>query len=137
MQYKLLMEDVVPIKDSAAAKEINDGLAEIGRIINLHIASGIPKNKLQVIALVHGGALYSLYNNAVYKKKYGIDNPNIKLIDELMKNGVKFIACGQAMNFFEVKKEEMVPNIGVTLTAQTVLSNYQLKGYVLYPITPR
>ncbi|MGZ3851616.1 MAG: DsrE family protein [Flavisolibacter sp.] len=137
LQYKLLMEDVIPIKDSAGAKEISEGLAEIARIMNLHIASGIPKKNLHVIALVHGQALYALYTNEVYQKKYGINNPNIELINELMKNGVKFIACGQAMNFFEVKKQEMVPNIGISLTAQTVLSNYQLKGFVLYPITPR
>jgi intracellular sulfur oxidation DsrE/DsrF family protein len=136
MQYKLLMEDVVPIKDSAAAKDISDGLAEIGRIINLHIASGIPKNKIDAVAVVHGPALYALYTNEQYKKKYGIDNPNIVLIDELMKNGVKFIVCGQAMDFFEVKKEEMVPNLRISLTAQTVLSSYQLKGFVLYAITP-
>lgn len=137
MQYKLLMEDVIPIKDSATAKEISEGLAEIGRLINLHIASGIPKNKLDVVVVVHGPALYALYTNDAYKKKYGINNPSIVMIDELMKNGVKFIACGQAMNLFDVKKEDMVPNIKISLTAQTVLSNYQLKGYVLYPITPR
>lgn len=135
MQYKLLMEEVIPIKDSAAAKEISEGLAEVGRIINLHTASGIPKNKLDVVVVVHGPALYALYTNEVYKKKWGIDNPNIVLINELMKNGVKFIACGQAMNFFDVKQEEMVPNIKISLTAQTVLSNYQLKGYVWYLIT--
>lgn len=135
MQYKLLMEEVIPIKDSAAAKEISEGLAEVGRIINLHIASGIPKNKLDVVVVVHGPALYALHTNEVYKKKWGIDNPNIVLINELMKNGVKFIACGQAMNFFDVKQEEMVPNIKISLTAQTVLSNYQLKGYVWYLIT--
>lgn len=134
MQYKLLMEEVLPIKDSAAAKEISEGLAEVGRIINLHIASGIPKNKIDVVVVVHGPALYALYTNEVYKKKWGINNPNIVLINELMKNGVKFIACGQAMNFFDVKQEEMVPNIKISLTAQTVLSNYQLKGYVWYLI---
>lgn len=134
MQYKLLMEDVIPVKDSAAAHEINDGLSEVGRIINLHIASGIPKNKLDVVVIVHGPALYTLHTNVVYRKKYGVDNPNIVLINELMKNGVKFIACGQAMNFFEVKQEEMIPNIKISLTAQTVLSNYQLKGYVWYLI---
>lgn len=137
MQYKLLMEEVIPIKDSAAAKEINEGLSEVGRFINLHIASGIPKNKLDVVVVVHGAALYALYTNEVYRKKYGIDNPNIVLINELMKNGVKFIACGQAMNFFDVKQEEMVPNIKISLTAQTVLSNYQLKGYVWYLIANR
>lgn len=135
MQYKLLMEEIIPIKDSAAAKEISEGLSEVGRIVNLHIASGIPKNKLDVVVVVHGPALYALYTNEVYKKKWGIENPNIVLINELMKNGVKFIACGQAMNFFDVKQEEMVNNIKISLTAQTVLSNYQLKGYVWYLIT--
>lgn len=134
IRYKLLMEDVFPVKDSAAAKDVNGGLAEVGRIINLHIASGIPKNKLNVVVIVHGAALYALYNNDHYKKKYGLDNPNIPLINELMKNGVKFIACGQAMIFFDVKKEEMVPDVRISLTAQTVLSHYQLKGYVWYPI---
>jgi intracellular sulfur oxidation DsrE/DsrF family protein len=137
MQYKLLMEEVIPIKDSASAKEINEGLSEVGRFINLHIASGIPKNKLEVVVVVHGAALSALYTNEIYRKKYGVDNPNIVLINELMKNGVKFIACGQAMNFFDVKQEEMVPNIKISLTAQTVLSNYQLKGYVWYLIANR
>lgn len=135
LQYKLLFEDVLGIKDSAAAKEISEGLSEVARIINLHIASGIQKNKLNVVLVVHGPALYALYNNEAYKKKYGIDNPNIKLINELKDNGVKLITCGQAMNFFEVQQSEMVPGINVSLTAQTVLSNYQLKGYVWYPIS--
>jgi intracellular sulfur oxidation DsrE/DsrF family protein len=133
--YKLLLEEVVPVKDSAAAKEMNRGLAEVGRIINLHIASGIPKNKLDVVVVVHGPALYALYTDEQYKKMFGMANPNIVLIKELMQNGVKFIACGQAMYFFDVKKEDMVPHINVSLTAQTVLSNYQLKGYVLNKIT--
>ena len=128
---------MIPIKDSAAAKDFSEGLSEVGRIINLHIASGIPKNKLNVVVVVQGPALYALYTNEQYHKKWGIDNPNIPLINELMKNGVKFIACGQAMNFLGVKKEDMVANINISLTAQTVLSNYQLKGYVLFPITPR
>jgi intracellular sulfur oxidation DsrE/DsrF family protein len=135
MVYKMLMEDVFPVKDSIAAKEANGGLAEIGRIINLHVASGIPKNKLDVVVVVHGPALYALYTNEQYRKKWGIDNPNIPLINELMHNGVRFIACGQAMQFFDVRREEMVPNIKISLTAQTVLSAYQLKGYIWYPIT--
>jgi intracellular sulfur oxidation DsrE/DsrF family protein len=134
LQYKLLFEDVLGIRDSAAAKEISEGLSEVARVINLHIAAGIPKNKLNVVLVVHGPALYAVYNNEAYKKKYGIDNPNIELINELKNNGVKLIACGQAMNFFEVQQSEMVPGINISLTAQTVLSNYQLKGYVWYPI---
>lgn len=135
LTYKLLLEEVFPVKDSADAKDINRGMAEVGRIINLHIASGIPKQKLKVIAVVHGPALYALYNNEAYRKKYGVDNPNIVLINELIKNGVTFIACGQAMQFFDVSEEQMVPQIKISLTAQTVLSHYQLKGYILNTIS--
>ena len=135
MRYKLLLEDVFPVRDSVSAKDINGGLAEVGRIINLHIASGIPKNKLDIVVVVHGPALFSLYTHQNYHKKYGIDNPNIAMMDELIKNGVRFIACGQAMNFLEVKKEEIDPRVHISLTAQTVLSGYQLKGYVLNTIT--
>jgi intracellular sulfur oxidation DsrE/DsrF family protein len=135
MRYKLLLEDVFPIKDSVSAKEVNGGLAEVGRIINLHIASGIPKNKLDIVVVVHGPALFSLYTNPEYHKKYGIDNPNIAMMDELVKNGVRFIVCGQAMNFLDIKKEELDPRVHISLTAQTVLSGYQLKGYVLNTIS--
>lgn len=130
-QYKLLMEVTTGIKDSIEAKDINAALAEVGRLINIHIAAGIPKKNLDVIVVAHGGILKSFYNNAVYKEKYHVDNPNIKLFDELQAVGVKFIACGQAMYFFKVNKEEMLPWMRVALSAQTVMTNYQLKGYLL------
>jgi intracellular sulfur oxidation DsrE/DsrF family protein len=135
MRYKILVEDVIPVRDSVSAKDVNRGLTEVGRIINLHIASGIPKNKLDIVVVVHGPALFSLYTNPEYHKKYGIDNPNIPMMDELVKNGVRFIVCGQAMNFLDIKKEELDPRVHISLTAQTVLSGYQLKGYVLNTIS--
>jgi intracellular sulfur oxidation DsrE/DsrF family protein len=132
--YKLLLEVVSSIKDSVAAREIINGLSEVGRLINLHVASGIEKKNLNVVVVVHGGALDALLINELYKKKYGTDNPNLPLLKELKEAGVKLIVCGQAMFFFNVKREEMIPDIQVSLTAQTVLSNYQLKGFVLYTL---
>ena len=63
-----------------------------------------------------------------------MDNPNMKLIEELEGLGAKFISCAQAMFFFEVDKEALLPMFKVSLTAQTVLSSYQMKGYVKYRI---
>lgn len=48
--------------------------------------------------------------------------------------GAKFIACGQALAFFEVERESLLPVVKVSLTAQTVISGYQVKGYVLEEI---
>jgi len=56
------------------------------------------------------------------------------LIKDLEKAGVRFIACGQAMSFMNVKEEDLVSGIKISLTAQTALSGYQLKGYVLKSI---
>jgi predicted peroxiredoxin len=69
---------------------------------------------------VHAAALNAIKNNEAYQKKYKVDNPNIKLINDLKNIGAKFIACGQAMEFFEVKKEELLQDIKISLTAQTV-----------------
>ncbi len=134
MEYKLLFELTYNNPDSMA-KELNDGLAEIGRVINLHVASGIPAEKIIPVVVVHGSALYSVMNNEAYQKKYACENPNLQLIAELeQKAVVKFIACGQAMAFFQVDRSTLPPEFKVSLTAQTVLSNYQTKNYVLYVI---
>ena len=132
--YKLLFSVTAKNPDSLA-KEINSGLNEVARVLNLHVASGIPANKLFPVIVVHGPALEAIANNAYYQKKHSIDNPNLKIIHDLENVSAKFIACGQAMAFFEITKENLLPEIKVSLTAQTVLSNYQLQGYVLYSIS--
>lgn len=131
IEYKLLFELTSNNPDSIA-KEINGGLAEVARVINLHVASGVPVKKITTVIVIHAGALFAFTNNAYYKDKYKVDNPNLKLIDDLKGMGSKFIACGQAMAFLDIKKEALLPVMKVSITAQTVLSHYQLKGYVLY-----
>lgn len=131
LEYKLLFEITANNPDSVA-KEINGGLAEVARVINLHIASGVPLKKITPVIVVHAAALAAITTNKYYKEKFKMDNPNLKLIDDLKNIGSRFIACGQAMAFFGIRKEDLLPLVKISLTAQTVLSSYQLKGYVLY-----
>ena len=131
IEYKLLFELVDSNPDSVKT-EIDYGLAEVARVINMHVAAGIPAKKIIPVIVVHASALTSISTNEYYQRKFKKDNANIKLIGELKNMGTKFIACGQAMTFFEVKKEELLPMVKISLTAQTVLSAYQTKGYVLY-----
>ena len=84
------------------------------------------------VVVVNGPALNAFALNDIYKEKYKVDNPNLKLINDLSAIGTRFIACGQAMAFQEIKKEALLPLIKISLTAQTALSHYQLKGYVLF-----
>ncbi len=128
-RYKILMEITTGIKDTAAAKEINGALAEVGRQINLHVAAGVPKKNLDIV-VAHGGVLKSFYTDSLYKKNYKIKNPNDSLFNELRGAGVKFIACGQAMNFMSIEKPQLFSWVKVALSAQTVITDYQLKGYI-------
>lgn len=133
IDYKLLFELTVNNPDSVA-KEINYGLVEVARVINLHVASGIPLNKILPVIVVHGGALSAFCSNKYYKEHYKLDNPNQKLVTDLKNIGASFIACGQAMTFHKINKEDLLADMKVSLTAQTVLSSYQLKGYVWYDL---
>jgi intracellular sulfur oxidation DsrE/DsrF family protein len=133
IDYKILFE-VSSNNPDSVIKEINYGLDEVARIINLHVASGVPAKKIFPVIVVHAGALHALKNNEAFQKKYKIDNPNIQLINDLKKMGATFIVCGQAMQFVDIKKEELLPDIKVSLTAQTVITHYQLKGYVWHPV---
>ncbi len=131
IEYKLLFELTANNPDSLA-KEVNNGLVEIARVINLHVASGVPLKKIIPVIVIHAGALLAFTTNTFYKEKYKLDNPNLKLIEEIKNIGGKFIGCGQAMAYEDIKKENLLPVMKVSITAQTVLSHYQLKGYVLY-----
>jgi len=135
LEYKLLFE-VVENNPDSLLNTVSASLVEVARIINLHIASKIPENKIKPVIVVHGPVLDVLTKSEFYKEKHHTDNPNLELLKKLEELGAKFIACGQAMQFFDVPAEHLLPEIKISLTAQTVLSSYQLKGYVLYKVEP-
>jgi len=131
--YKLLF-DIAERNPDSTSKEINMGLDEVARVLNLHVASGISPKRLFPVIVIFGKALEAVFTNERYKQKHSVDNPNLKLIKDLEDAGARIIACGQAMAYRDVKKEDLLPTIKVTLTAQTVFSNYELQGYVRYKI---
>jgi len=138
MKYKLLMEltgFAAKGEEKTAKNEINYGIGEISRKVNLHVAAGVPQKNIDLVIIVHAGALFAFLNNEKYKRKYGIDNPNITIIKELQNFGAKIIVCGQAMTFLSLEMEDLVPGIKEALSAQTVLSTYELKGYKFYDVS--
>jgi len=128
MQYKLLF--FISGVDKTKMKKLNDGLSEIARSVNLHAAAGIPTANIHVVVIVFRQGLNVLLKDEKYMEKYKSSNPNIALIEELQKAGVKFISCGQSMQRVGVKKEDMVPNVKVSLSARTAMSYYETLGYM-------
>jgi intracellular sulfur oxidation DsrE/DsrF family protein len=130
-EYKLLFEVTQETPDSAVDK-INPGLAEVARVINLHVQSGIPMKKIKPVIVVHAGAVSSIANNAYHQQHWKIDNPNLRLINSLDSLGARVIACGQALEYYGVPRAVLLPQVKVAVTAQVVLSSYGSKGYVIY-----
>jgi hypothetical protein len=48
----------------------------VARFLNMHVAAGKDRSQLEVAAVFHGNASYSLLKNQFYKEKFGVDNPN-------------------------------------------------------------
>lgn len=110
-------------------ESLNWGIAEIGRLINLHVQAGIPQENINIVAAVHGLSSQSFLTDEAYLQRHKMNNPNIELIQELNRAGVEFLLCGQSLG--DIKREEIIPEANITFTAQTTLSGYQMKGYAL------
>ena len=118
-------------KDKIDSSAVSWGLQNIGRVLNLHAAAGVPVGQLHFVVAVHGWAVDSFMNDESYTRKYKIANPNLPLIRELGDAGVKFLLCGQSVTWMKIDRNQLVPEAKITLTAQTTLTSYQLKGYAL------
>ncbi|WP_347921966.1 DsrE family protein [Pontimicrobium sp. SW4] len=108
---------------------INKNIVTAARFLNMHANEGMKKEQLKVAMTIHGGAWQDVLNNKAYKEKYGVDNPNLELINELTKAGADIIICGQTASFRGITKDNANPNVKFALSAMTALIQYQNNGY--------
>ena len=128
MKYKVLYEIS---KGADKPDSVNATLDKLARLVNLHLSAGIPKQNLDVVAIVHFLGTPLILSDEAYKKKYGVNNPNTALINELTANGVKIYICGQSLYMRKMEKEPRNPNIKVTLSAMLLMTTLQSKGYAM------
>lgn len=105
------------------------GLTHVARAVNVFASAGIPLKHLVFVAVVHGPATPAILNNANYRRKYGIDNPNLKLIGMLRKAGVKVEVCGQALADLHFKHSWVAKKVVITLSALSDSVIYGDAGY--------
>ena len=112
--------------------EINPSLPTIARYVNTLAKWGVPESKRHIIVIFHQRSpdFDIVLSNDAFRAKYGKDNPNIPLMSALMKAGVEFRACGQAVLGREIEMSDVNPDIQVDLWAMTSFMNLQMKGYV-------
>lgn len=116
------------------ADKVNGSLERVARTVNVFASAGVPLSHLHLIVVVHGPATPLVLDNAHYQEKFKTDNPNIALIDELEKAGVKVVVCGQALAHNKIAHETVNPKVEVTLSAITDVIILEKAGYVLFPL---
>lgn len=126
MDYNIIVEVE---KESERPDTISWALHNVARLVNLHLMGGVPVSKLKVVIAIHGGATYTTMTNEAYRMKYKVDNPNLKLYEELQKAGVKMVVCGQSLINRKVDRTKLVPQVNIATSMLTTLTTYQLKGY--------
>ena len=112
----------------------NRTLDTAARFINMHVAAGVPLNKINVAVVVHGGASQEMTKAAYYGAKHGgKENFNKKAIAALIEKGVKIIICGQSAAYYGVKRDDLLPGVQMALSAMTAHALLQQDGYTINP----
>ncbi len=111
----------------------NRSIESLARFINMHTRNGVKPENIKLAAVFHGSATKNTLSNTAYKKRYGVDNPNLELINQLSELGVDFYLCGQSAGFGNIDKSELNNNVKLALSAMTMFVVLQEQGYRLIP----
>lgn len=114
---------------SEAKSDVNKYIETAARFLNMHAKAGLKPEQLHVAMTIHGGAWQDVMTNEAYKEKFGVDNPNLALINKLTEAGVDVILCGQTAAVRGLNKTNVNPNVKFALSAMTALLQYQNNGY--------
>jgi len=91
----------------------------------------VPLENAKFAVVFHGPAIDGILDEAHYKAKFGVSNPNLKVLAQLKKAGVELFVCGQNLIFESIDPKTLSPDVQVASKALLVLIDYQGKGYAL------
>ncbi|MEM9076025.1 MAG: DsrE family protein [Bacteroidota bacterium] len=128
MEFKVVF-DIMQSPESPA--DLNRSIETAARFLNMHAQSNVPESQLKVALVVHSKASKDVIKNDAYLTRFGTQNPNYTMINQLMEAGVEVILCGQSSKSRKYPKEEFIPGVKISLSAMTALIQLQNKGYQL------
>ena len=111
--------------------ELVPALDMAGSELNLLQATGVPLSRAQFVVVFHGPAVDGILDDAHYRAKYHVANPNLPVIRDLKKAGVRLYVCGQHLAFSDMDPATLTPDVTVASDALIVLMTFQADGYAL------
>ena len=106
------------------------GLMMIGAIINTYESHGVAPDHLHLVAVFHGPTIVAVTDDATYKARTGVEhNPNVDLLNQLRKAGLKTVVCGQSTmaQHYDFKSIQYAQ---INLSASVTFINLMTRGYI-------
>ncbi len=122
---------VIDIKANDNPEEANQSLLKVARLINLLELGKVPRKQVKIICVFQHLAAFTAMDDRRYEDKYKVANPNTPIFKALEKAGVQLFVCGQSLRARNIDAKKLNKPIKVALSAITLITTYQLKGYAL------
>lgn len=122
------------VEQKAEPGLINRTFDLTARFINLHVAAGIPPEKIDIAIVVHGGAAFDVTRSSFYRVfNREQDNASEAAVATLQKHNVRFFLCGQSAAAQAIGNGDLLPGIKMALSAMTMHALLDEEGYSLNP----
>ncbi len=92
---------------------------------------GVAPSNTKFALIFHGRALDGILDNAHYKAKFGVDNPNLPMLVGLKQGGAEIFVCGQMLFATKTDPATLSSEVTVASEAFLVLITYQNDGYAV------
>lgn len=125
-QYKFVIELGNRLEDKS---QVADMLDYAARMYNLHSYAGIQKENIELAVVIFSGSTPMVLSNPAYSKRFEQVNPNSALLDELQRNGIQVIVCGQSMMKQNLLPEDIYPGVRMAISRFTATTDLIQKGY--------
>jgi intracellular sulfur oxidation DsrE/DsrF family protein len=102
-----------------------------GAMLNALAVSGISLTNARFVVIFHGPAINGILDDAHYRAKFGVANPNLTVLTQLRQAGVELFVCGQNLAAENIDAGTLSPDVTVASAAPIVLMMYQNDGYAL------
>ena len=113
--------------------EANEKFEVPPRFLNQSVAIGVARANIQLAVVVHGSAADELLANDEYRTRKGVDNPNIALLEEMSKAGVRIILCGQTVANRKMPRDKILPFVLIAPSAAWAHAVLQQQGFRTNP----
>jgi len=113
--------------------ERNHRLETVARYLNMHARAGVEPGQMQTAVVLHGRATRAALSEDVFEERYGEPNPEAEWLRLLAAAGVRFVVCGQSAAAFGFRRDELAPEVEMSLSALTALVMLQTDGFALIP----